>query len=266
MTGSLASSESSVDSVSGVLPRAHLILTTIASAGHRGLRLKDIAEKVGIARPTVHRMLQDLAGIEYVTQLADRRYALGSALFWLGLAAPFTFPSLPTVTALADSLARKTGDTVYVSMRVPDGVRYLLRAEGDYPLQSRVVSPGDQKPFTASYSGLALLSTLPSEMQEAALRHIVTDEADEHTDAQTLEGKMREALAQVQTQGWCTGSGLVMPGLSGIAAPVPNSHGIPFAAVSVSAAEMRLTPERAEALAPELLKTVAAMSEAINDA
>jgi DNA-binding IclR family transcriptional regulator len=65
---------------------------------------------------------------------------------------------------------------------------------------------------------------------------------------------MREALEQVRERGWCTGAGLVMPGLSGIAAPVPNPDGLPVAALSVSAADSRLTPERALELAPSLLE------------
>lgn len=239
-------------SVSGVLPRASLILTVIAGAGHLGMRLKDLAERTGISRPTVHRMLQDLAEIGFVTQLPTRQYTLGRELFLLGLAAPYAFPELPAMRGIADELARRTGDTVYVSVREPAGVRYLLRAEGDYPLQSRVVSPGELKPFTASYSGLALLATMPPEMQESALAHPVTDA--EGGDSERLREQMREALEQVRERGWCTGVGLVMPGLSGIAAPVPNPRGLPVAAVSVSAAESRLTPERAVELAPALLE------------
>lgn len=250
-------------SVSGVLPRAHKILTAIAAAGQRGVRLKDLADRTGIARPTVHRMLQDLSDIGFVSQRDDRQYTLGPELFWLGLAAPYSQPWLPAVRALADDLARLTRDTVYVSMREAGGVRYLARAEGDYPLQSRVVSVGDLKPFTSSYSGLALLAGLAPETQEAALQHIVVDAAAGDFEPERLEKLMREALHQVHSQGWCTGPGLVMPGLSGIAAPVPHAHGPACVAVSISAAEFRLTPERAAELAPALLEAARAMGAVI---
>lgn len=241
-------------SISGVLPRAYRLLTTIALTGERGVRLKDLSDRTGIARPTVHRLLQDLAEIGFVSQLVNRRYTLGRELYWLGFAAPQTLPSLPAVQTIASRLAEKTSDTVYVSMREATGVRYLIRAEGDYPLQSRVVTPGQLKPFTASYSGLALLAGLSPEIRESALSHALLDPLvgeEELRGGVELEAQLRDAVAQVIRQGWCTGPGLVMPGLSGLAVPVPNQRGIPpLLAVSVSAPDTRLTPERAEKLVP----------------
>lgn len=246
--------------VSGVLPRAHILLRLIAHAGPEGLRLKDIAEQAGIARPTVHRMLQDLSAIGFVDQLSNRKYTLGSELFWLGQAAPLPFEGLPSIKAIVNRLALSTRDTVYVSVREATGVRYLLRLEGDYPLQTRVVTPGDLKPFTSSYSGLALLAHLPNATQEAALSHITLDTSlvdDDPWSEAEREQHMREALEQTRSMGWCSGAGLVMPGLSGIAATVPSKLGPPVAAISVSAAESRLTFQRALDLAPEVLATAA---------
>ncbi|RRJ88278.1 IclR family transcriptional regulator [Gulosibacter macacae] len=250
--------------VSGVLPRIHVLLTRISASGRHGIRLKDLAEETGIARPTVHRMLQDLSAVGYVSQLENKHYVLGEELFWLGLAAPFTFPAMPALRVLADSLALTTGDTVYVSMRVPGGVRYLLRAEGDYPLQSKVVTPGDFKPFTSSYTGLAMLGTMPPDLQESAIEHLQLTGIVAEIDRPTLRDELRAAVASVGTQGWLTGANLVMPGLSGIGAPVPVASGLPIAAVSISAAEMRITPERAAKLAPELLNTARRMGHAIS--
>lgn len=259
--------DANAGSVSGVLPRAHLLLTTIALTGERGVRLKDLSDRTGIARPTVHRMLQDLAEIGFVSQLASRRYTLGRELYWLGLAAPQTLPSLPAVQTIASDLAEKTRDTVYVSMREAAGVRYLIRAEGDYPLQSRVVTPGDLKPFTASYSGLTLLAGLSAEIRESALSHALLDPlaGDEGPrGGPELEAQLRDAVAQVIQRGWCTGPGLVMPGLSGLAVPVPNHRGMPpLLAISVSAPDTRLTPERAEQLAPLLLAAAEEIAQAI---
>lgn len=255
-----------VDAVSGVLPRAHVLLRLIANSGPNGLRLKDAAEQAGIARPTVHRMLQDLASIGLVQQMSNRKYILGSEMYWLGQAAPLPFARLPALQAIAQQFAEFTGDTVYVSVREPAGVRYLLRLEGDYPLQARVVTPGELKPFTSSYSGLALLAHLPEETQEAALSHIVLDppQFEENTWSDSdREQHLRNALEQTRTFGWCAGEELVMPGLSGIAAPVPSKLGTPVAAVSISAAAPRLTAKRALEVAPKLLEVAAQLSTVI---
>lgn len=256
----------SVDPVSGVLPRAHILLRLIANSGVEGLRLKDIAEQAEIARPTVYRMLRDLSSIGLVHQLENRKYTLGSEMYWLGQAAPLPFAGLPAIQIIAKQFAQTTRDTVYVSVRESVGVRYLLRLEGDYPLQTRVVAPGELKPFTSSYSGLALLANLPPATQEAALNHIVLDTAFVEEDPWSpakREQHMRDALEQTRETGWCSGEGLVMPGLSGIAAPVPSKVGPPVAAVSVSAADSRLTAQRALELAPELLEIAEQLSAVI---
>jgi DNA-binding IclR family transcriptional regulator len=242
------------DGASGVLPRAHVILKAVASAGYHGVRLKDLADRTAISRPTVHRMLHDLGSIGFVAQLSNRRYVLGRELYWLGLAVPFAMPELPEIRAVADELARRTGDTVYVAAREAGGARYLLRAEGDYPLQSRTVSPGEVKPFTASYSGLALLAGLPPEVQEDAFARAGADSAQHPSDSILVDAQLRTAIAHVGEAGWCTGSDLMMPGLSGMAAPVPTgSDASPVLAVSISAADARLTPDRTLELAPLLL-------------
>lgn len=257
---------SSVDPVSGVLPRVHAVLSAVAASGRHGARLKDLAEHTGIARPTVHRLLRDLIEVGYVGQLDDRRYALGPELFWLGLSAPSSFPALPTVRALADHLAHRVGDTVFVAMRVADGVRYVLRVEGDFPVQSRVVGVGDVKPFTSSYSGLALLATMPDDVKEAALCGLAADEVADSRPRDRLEPTMRRLLGDVDARGWLSGDELFVAGLNGVAAPVPNASGMPFAAVSISAPSSRMPPARAEQLGPVLVAAAKRMSDAVESA
>lgn len=238
----------------GVISRADAVLRAIAASGETGARLKELAERTGIARPSVHRILQELTGVGWVTQRDDRRYALGEGLGLLGLAAPIGLPGLPAVRAVAQALADAVGDTVYVAVREPQGVRYVLRAEGDFPIRSHVVSVGQTKAFTMSYSGLALLATLPEEVREAALSNIVVEAPPGWASTVELADAMHDAVRQVRLRGWCTGSGLVMPGISGIAAPVPHPDATPIAAVSISAIESRLPEARAEAIAPALLQ------------
>ena len=57
-----------------VVERVASILRAISAQGPAGARLKDIAIDTGIARPTVHRLLGELAAVDYVAQLPDRRY------------------------------------------------------------------------------------------------------------------------------------------------------------------------------------------------
>lgn len=251
--------------VSGVLPRAANLLTRIKSAGPNGLRLLDLANDTGIARSTVHRLLKDLADIGFVEQVEDKSYVLGPELYWLGLAAQPPLRNLPAIRNIAQQLANECGDIVYVAFRQGNGARYVLRVEGDFPIKSHVVNVGDLMPYTSSYSGLALLASLPDRVIDASIDaftvYAPTTWVQEHTE---IQSKMRKAVADIREQGWYVTDGVVMPGLSGMAAPIPNDEGLPIAAISITGIESRLPAERAEHLAPLLLATAAKIGQQLS--
>ena len=255
-----------VPSKTQVIERAAQVLMAISRQGAVGARLKDLALDTGIARPTVHRMLGELGGVGFVVQRSDKRYALGPALFSLGLSAPNPIRDMAAIRELAQSLADHCGDVVYVALRKFDGVHYLLRVEGDYPIRTHLVAVNDSKPFTASYSGLALLASLDESAQRAAINRLALDAPREWVEQRRrqLERQIRDRLEEVKTLGYCAGKNIVMPGVAGMAAPVPSATVSPYMSVSISALEERLTVDRVKKLAPRLLKTVQAMSACID--
>lgn len=249
-----------------VIERVAQVLTAISRQGGAGARLKDIALDTGIARPTVHRMLGELSAVGFVAQRDDKRYALGPALFSLGLSAPNPIHDLNALRQLAQALADHCGDVVYVALRKFDGVHYLLRVEGNYPIRTHVVSVNDSKPFTASYSGLALLASLDQDEQRAAINRLALDAPRDWVEKhrRQLERQIRDRIAEVHTLGYCAGKNIVMPGIAGMAAPIPSRSRSPYMTVSISAVEDRLHAERVKALAPHLLKTAQDMSHFID--
>lgn len=238
---------------SGVIPRTSAVLSAIGAAGDRGARLVDLAVQTQIARPTVHRILRDLAAVGFVLQTPSKSYVLGPQLYWLGLNAQPPMANLPAIRNIAQELAHNTGDAVYFAIRQQAGVRYVLRTEGDFPIRTQAVNVGDLKPYTSTYSGIALLGTLPDSVIDAALQTIVVNAPEQWAASHPLEAEMREAIAEVKDQGWCYMTGVVMPGLAGMAAPIPTQNGLSMAALSIATIESRLPRERAERLAPELI-------------
>lgn len=248
-----------------VVERVASILRAISAQGAAGARLKDIAVDTGIARPTVHRLLSELAAVAYVAQGADKRYWLGTALFSLGLSAPHPIRDLDAIRVLAQELADHCGDVVYVALRKFDGVHYLLRAEGSYPIRTHLVAVNDSKPFTASYSGLALLAQLDENERHSLVNKLVLDAPANWVEERRhqLERQIRDKIEEVRTLGYCAGKNIVMPGIAGMAAPIPSTTRTPYMSLSISAIEERLHAERVRELAPRLLKTARAMSEYI---
>jgi DNA-binding IclR family transcriptional regulator len=243
-----------------VVARAAAVLEAVARASTEGARLIDLAAATGIARPSVHRLLQDLTDVGYIEQGADRLYRLGSGLFMLGLNAPTPGWDLTAIRPIAQHLAEISEDTVYVSVRQFDGVHYLLRAEGAYPIRAQLVDVGDTKPYTSSYSGLALLATLGESEQGKALASRTFDVPEGWLGETDVDALLRAKIADVKSIGYCGGASVVMPGVAGMAAPVPSRTRNPYMAVSVSAVESRLTPARMSDLAPHLLEAAQQIS------
>lgn len=233
-----------------VLSRAATILEAVASAGMDGARLLDLAEDTGISRPTVHRILGSLREIGYVRQLENKRYTLGERLGLLGLAAPSPLQHASELQQVAQDLADRLGDTVYLAMRYFDGVYYLARAHGGFPVRMQTVEVGDVLPMSATYSGIAMLSQLSPEQQNRMLDNLSQTERSEWSEIGTEQHQqlMRRAIGQFQEDGFLYGDDYVLPGLSGAATLIPPGKGPQLMALSVSAIHSRLPESRRDAV------------------
>jgi DNA-binding IclR family transcriptional regulator len=241
-----------------VVTRVTAILNAIALHGATGARLLDLAEETGISRPTVHRILHELAEAGFVERRPSRRYGLGAALYLLGLSAPSPIDDHAGLQQVARRLADQSGDSVYVAVRRADGVHYLVRADGSYPIRAELVEVGQTVPLGATFAGIALLAWHEPEAVEAQLlaneRLWRSLQAAQTPDLKDTLAAVRREIAQVHERGYCFDKDTVMRGVSGMAAPVHSkTTAEPYMAITISAVNDRLPPERVEELAPLLL-------------
>jgi DNA-binding IclR family transcriptional regulator len=241
-----------------VVSRVAAVLTAVDRCGLSGARLVDLARETGIARPTVHRILHELCDVGYVRVVDGRRYALGPALYSLGLsAAPPRF-DLPSMETILRGLAHETGDTVYLGIRQHYSIRYLLRIDGSYPIRAQIVEVGQIVPLGATFSGIALIATTTDEEIRGLIESQPPIEALKGLPYSNPETRVRiliEQRQQMRERGYCYSRDLVWPGVSGIATAVPSPNGKPLLAVSVSAVNERLPEKRAAEIVPQLLQT-----------
>lgn len=248
-----------------VLDKAAMILEAVASAGTEGIRLLDLAEDTGIARPTVHRILASLKDIGYVQQLETKRYTLGVRLGLLGLAAPTPLHRTSELQKCAQDLADEIGDTVYIAIQYFDSVYYLARAHGGFPVRMETVEIGDVQPLTSTYSGIAILAELSQEQQERMVDNLGRTERPEWSEIGTEQHQrlLRQAIEQFKVDGFLYGDEYVLPGLSGAAVLVPNKVGNQRIAVSVSAIRTRLPESRKEEIIASLNNTAHKVQETL---
>jgi DNA-binding IclR family transcriptional regulator len=248
-----------------VVERAARMLAALSAYGPDGGRLMDVARDSGIARATVHRILQDLIAVDYVRQLPDKRYGLGRGLFALSLSVPSPIHEFAAIEQAAQELSDTCGDTVYVAIRQFNSVHYLVRTSGRFPIRTHSVNVGDTMPLTSSYSGLVLLAGMDRRAQEVILDRLSTDSTSEWWtgNAEEHEAELRRSLTQIERDGYVYGPDVVMPGVAGVAMAVPSKTQQPYMTVSISAVESRLPPERIEELLPMLTAAARRISEVI---
>lgn len=226
------------------------VLSALAQRGERGMRLSDVARATQIPRPTVHRIMQELMDAGFAARSESGSYGLGRAVFELALSAPSPIRDITTLREVAQDLADRCGDTVYVAIRQFDGVNYVVRAEGDYPLQTGV-PVGTNRSLAHSYAGFALLPFVdPQQRERIVAKRLAALTAQEAARTQTAFDELKH---QVLTTGYCSAADLVLPGVTGLSAPIRAPQGAPYAAIAISTISARLPPERIETVARSLL-------------
>lgn len=222
--------------------RACELLREIARTGGRGIRLLDLCNAAGLSRPTAHRILRSLQMAGLVQQSTEnRRYALGSGMFELGLAAPNPITQFPQVRSIAEELAASTNDTVYLMLRSYDDVVCAWRAQGAYPIKANVVALGDRRPLGASVAGLGILACLPREESDAL---IDTHGASLADFCRMTPADVKRHVEEARHKGYAVGVNAVMEGVTAVGMAVPASYQRPYMALSVSAISSRIPPER----------------------
>lgn len=232
--------------------RAARLLRLVTAAGTDGVTLQELAGSAGLSRPTVHRLLSALR----VEGLVDRdpdstRWMPGPELFLMGSVAAARYDVTTLARDIVRSLAVKTEESAFFSVRRADETVCLLREDGSFPIRSFVLSEGVRFPLGVASAGLAILAFLPDHDVDAYLeRH--PELADTWGRAHT-EGPLRKRLAETKERGFAVNPGLIVEGSWGLGAAVFDRAGRPEWALSLTGVAFRFGPERQAELGRILL-------------
>lgn len=243
---------------------AHILLSL--SSSKSGMRLKDLVLETGIAHASTHRILNDLIKIGFVQQLDKKIYQLGPEIFTLGLSAPVPILDLNTLEEFAQELADECGDLVCIGLKQFNGVRYIAVCRGENPIFPYSIHKGDLKPFTATYSGIALLAYLKEREQRYWIQKPQLDAPKEWISENHFYFKktIPDFIEKMKKDKYIYAQNLVYPDISGITTIIPSKKGgEPYMTLSVSASTDRLQPEYAKKLIPKIMSTANKMSKLI---
>jgi DNA-binding IclR family transcriptional regulator len=236
--------------------RAMEILRGLGGAP-RGLGVTEVAARLGVAKPTAHALLRTLAAGGLVNQDHNTgKYRLGPALLELGNAYLETHELRARSLILADSLASRANEAVWVA--VPSGdhvlvVHHVFRPEGAV----QILEVGAVLPWHACALGKVMVAYLP----EADRLRLLAGALPVLTGSTVTDtARLRAELEEAHRNGYAVEDGEAAIGDAGIAAPVFDSDGVVGAIGVVGPVERVLAPERREAHAVLVRETAKLLS------
>src|SRR5690606_15623010 len=199
--------------------RAARLLRLVTSSGDEGAVLQDLARSADLSRSTAHRLLSALRAEGLVDRDEETaRWMPGPELFLMGSVAAARYDVTELARDIVRSLAVKTEESAFFSVRRADETVCLLREEGAFPIRSFVLSEGVRFPLGVASAGLAILSFLPD--------HDVDAYFDRHPELGEQWGRphaaepLRTRLAETKARGYAVNPGLIVEGSWGMGAAV----------------------------------------------
>lgn len=232
--------------------RAARLLRLVTAAGAQGSPAAQLADAAGLTRPTAHRILAALREEGLVDQdERSARWVAGPELYLMGTVAAARYDVTASARDIVRSLAVRTEESAFLSVRRGDETVCLLSEEGSFPIRSFVLREGVRFPLGVASAGLAILAFLPPHDVDAYFeRHpdLGAGWGDAHD-----EKRLRARLAETAARGFAVNPGLIVEGSYGLGAAVFTREGHPQWALSLTGVQFRFGPERIAELGRILL-------------
>jgi len=217
--------------------RAAEILKALAS-GPRRLGVSQLADQLGLSRPTVHGLLQTLQAHGFVEQDGESgKYQLGAGLLHLGNSYLDLNELRSRSLVHAERLAERADAAVRVGVLHGYSVivvHHVFRPDSGF----QVLEVGSQLPAHASALGKAMLAYAPPEVIDE-----LTSEPLPRLTQQTLTAAgLRAQLAQVREQGLARERDEAVLGEACVAAPISDHTGAAVGAIGVVGDTGRILP------------------------
>jgi DNA-binding IclR family transcriptional regulator len=224
------------------LERAVALLRGVADGAESGAATAALASGLSLNRTTVHRLLNALVAEGLLERGGDGRYYLGAGLVGLGLIAQRRHGLLRYAADAVDRLAAETGDTAFLSGLSGYDSVCLKRQEGDFPIRTQVLWPGHRHPLGVGAGSLAMLAALPDER----VAEVIEANAPrvEAAFPKYRAGDLRDLVRRTREEGFATNEGMIVSGSWAVGVAIPGAGDAPMGALSLSAIEPRVSPDR----------------------
>lgn len=237
--------------------RAAAILGVLGSGTPR-LGVTEIAERVGLAKPTVYGLLRTLVKHDLVAQDPfTGKYSLGPGVLQLGNAYLDGSELRARSLLWAESLAQRANEAVWVATL--SGSRVIVLHHVFRPDNTvQILEVGAAIPWHACALGHAIVAHLP---QEEAARVLAAERTALTGRTKTTRAALLQALGRVRKRGYAIEDQEATVGDAGIAAPIVSREGTVAGSIGlVGPAERLLAPAVRDGLARAVVESARSVS------
>jgi len=214
----------------------------------------ELAQKVGLSRPTLYRLLYTLESKDFIHAFGEpRRFRLGPAAgrltrTWTSAGDLLTV-SEPILRALWNATGESVGLFVY-----RDAERLCLaELPSPQPLSFRR-GVGHTELLIRGASGRAILAYMPTKVVEQLIKH---------ADAAVNRRALTAELHDIRKRGYAVSEGELIPGAATVAAPFFKSDDSVQGAVGVFGPKVRLDPATLKRYGKLLVKQCRLLSRSL---
>ena len=198
------------------------------SAARPAQTLSEVAQASGLTRAGARRILLTLEALGYVRS-EGRLFRLTPRILDLGFSYLTSMPLWNLAEPFMEALVQQVHESSSASVLDGDDIVYVLRVPVR-KVMSINLSIGSRLPAWCTSMGRVMLSALPDDELDAALRRA---DIRQHT-RRTVTDTLRERILDVRAKGWALVDQELEEGLISIAAPIRNRAGQVIAAMNVS--------------------------------
>jgi DNA-binding IclR family transcriptional regulator len=232
-------------------------LTKTFSENDAEMGISALANRLGLAKSTVHRLATTLVEYDILEQNRESgKYRLGLALFELGTLVRRKMDAASGAQEQIHALADSSGETVQLAILDHLSVLYIRIRESRQAVRMSS-GLGSRAPAHCTSVGKALLAYQGADIVD----QVIENGLPRFTPNTIVDGaSLKAELASIRQKGYAIDDEEIEVGLRCVAAPIRDHTGRVTAAISVAAPVQRMSRKTVQATIP----TVIAAAESIS--
>jgi DNA-binding IclR family transcriptional regulator len=219
----------------------------------------ELAERIGVAKPTVYRLIRTLQSRDYLTkQAGGADYAFGTAFYALGATLRGSTDLVSLARPLMVQLASEFGETVNLAIPSNGQILYIEVIEGGHRLRTHIPA-GTRDNIHSTALGKAILAAYPEDESRLILATI--DRVSRTPSTLVTMSALESDFSIVRAQGFAVDKEENELGTICVAAAFSGSDSRPTGAISISGPSWRVTDETVQAMGTALMGACKSLGE-----